>query len=235
VKLNFLDINKINYKYFSKGEQLELFKQTYLDLLPPEKILFPKFIKPGHSVLDLGCGAGRTTAFIRKVTDKVIGTDISKVMIDTAIAKHPDIDFRVMDASAIDYPDESFDVVVFSYNGICYLHPEEKRNAALREVHRVLRRNGKFIFSSFTRYPPYTVSAIVNIIITSLVMGFRTNYKIHLTRHGITVNYETTPDKEIRLLNEINFELEEMVPMSERVGFFRYRPNISTYYVFNKI
>ena len=234
VKFNFLDVNKINYMYFSRGEQLELFKEAYLDLLPPEEILFPKFIKSGDAVLDLGCGAGRTTLHIHTITDKVIGTDISDVMIQTAKGKYPGIEFRVMDASKIDYPDNHFDVIVFSYNGLCYLYPEEKRNASIKEIYRVLKNGGKFIFSSFTRYPPYTLSSIVNIIVTTIFMGIKTRYKIHLTRYGVTVNYETSSDEEIKLMRSMNFELDEVVPMKERVGFLGYTPDISTYYAFSK-
>ena len=229
-----LDVNKINCKYFSRGAQLELFKEEYLNLLPPEEILFPKYIKSGDSVLDLGCGAGRTTSYIHKMTDKVIGTDISDVMIATAKEKHPDIEFEIMDASKLDYPDNSFDVVVFSYNGLCYLYPEEKRNDSIKEINRVLKKDGKIIFSSFNRIPPLALSLIINLIVTKLLMGFRTKYKIHVTRHGITINYETSPREETDLLSGMNFELCEMVPMSETVGSLGYRPKIATYYVFRK-
>lgn len=156
MKFSFPDVNKTNCRYFSKGTQLELFKEPYLDQLPPEKTLFPKYIQSGDAVLDLGCGAGWTTAHIHKVTDRVIGTDLSEVMIEVARQKHAGIEFRVMDASRFDLPDGSFDVVVFSYNGLCYLYPEEKRTASIREIHRVLKPGGKFIFSSFNRYPPST-------------------------------------------------------------------------------
>ena len=235
VAFNLLDVNKINCRYFSRGAQLELFKESYLDLLPPEKLLFPRFIGQGDAVLDLGCGAGRTTAHIHKMTDRVIGTDLSEVMIEVARQKHPGIEFRVMDASQLDYPDDSFDVVVFSYNGLCYLYPEEKRLSSIKEIHRVLEKGGKFIFSSFNRYPPRTLSSIVNIIITKILMGFSAKYKIHLTRYGVTINYETTPDEEISLFRTMSFELEEQIPMPERVGFLNYRPDVATYYVFSKI
>jgi len=234
VKLFSLDVNKINCRYFSKGTQLELFKEQYFELLPPEKILFPKYIRNGDAVLDLGCGAGRTTTHIRKVTDKVVGTDLSEVMIDVARQKYADIEFRVMDASRIDYPDNSFDVVVFSYNGLCYLYPDEKRVASIKEIHRVLKPEGKFIFSSFNHYPPLTLSSLLNIFVTKALMGFRTRYKIHVTRYGITVNYETSPSEETQLLEGIGFALGEMIPMFEKVGSLGYRPKIATYYVFGK-
>ena len=229
-----LDVNKINCRYFSKGTQLELFKEYYLELLPPEEVLFPKFIQEHDAVLDLGCGAGRTTAHIRKLTDRVIGTDLSEVMIDVARQKYADIEFRVMDASRLDYPDTSFDSVVFSYNGLCYLYPEQKRMDAIREICRVLKPGGTFIFSSFNHYPPYTLSSLANILVTKLLMGFSSKYKIHLTRYGITVNYETTPDKEIELLESMGFCLKERLAMREKVGSLGYCPEIATYYVFSK-
>ena len=229
-----MDVNKINARYFSKGAQLELYKHHYLDLLPPEKVLFPRYISGADKVLDLGCGAGRTTARIGELAGEVIGTDISEVMVETAQDKNPGLEFRVMDAARIVYPDAQFDVVVFSYNGPSYLYPEEKRQSSMREVHRVLKNNGKFIFSSFTRYPPYTLSSLVNLVVTRLLMGLRTRYKIHVTRHGVTVNFEPSPEEEVQLLEAMGFVLDEMMPMAEKVGFFGYTPDISTYYVFSK-
>lgn len=229
-----LDVNKINCRYFSRGTQLELYKDSYLELLPPEKLLFPKYVAGGDEVLDLGCGAGRTTVHLHQLAGRVLGTDLSEVMVATAREKYPELEFRAMDASALDLPERSVDVVVFSYNGLCYLHPEEKRLTALREIWRVLRPGGRFIFSSFNRYPPLTLSALLNIAVTKVLLGFRSNYKIHLTRYGITVNYETSPADETRLLEGMGFVLEEQVPMTEKVGMLGYRPQIATYYVFRK-
>ena len=230
-----LDVNKINCRYFSRGAQLNFYKEEFLSLLPPEEILFAKHIKKGQSVLDLGCGAGRTTAHVRKVTDNVVGIDLSEVLIETAREKHADMDFRVMDASKLDFPDSSFDVVVFSNNGLCYLYPKEKRVTAIKEIERVLKKGGLLIFSSFNRFLPVALYAMVNLVVTKLIMGFSSNYTIHLTRHGMTVNYETSPEEEIKLFGEHNFELVEQVPMTEKVGSLGYNPAVLTYYAFRKL
>lgn len=228
------DVNRINCSYFSKGAQLNFYKEKYMELLPPEKTLFPKYINSGQIVLDLGCGAGRTTVHVHALTEKVIGTDLSEVLIAVAKEKYKDINFKVMDASCIEFPENFFDCVVFSYNGLCYLYPEEKRNAAVREVHRVLKKNGYFIFSSFNRFFPWTLYSMINIIITRIILGFFTKYKIHLTRYGVTINYETSPEEEIQLFKTMSFKLIEKVPMAEKIGYFGYKPDISTYYVFQK-
>ncbi len=229
-----LDINKINCMFYSGGAQVNFYKNEYIELMPPEKVLFPKYIKRGHSVLDLGCGTGRTTSYIHTIAEKIIGTDISEAMIETAKGKFKDIDFRVMDASRLEFPDNTFDIVVFSFNGLCLLYPEELRIKSIKEIYRVLKKNGVFIFSSHNRYPPLTLSSIVNLIITKLFMGFSSKYKIHLTRCGISVNYETSPKEETALFQNMNFELLDIIPMTQKITFWGYKPAVLTYYAFKK-
>lgn len=235
MKLFDVDVNEINCRYFSKGAQLNFYKEEFLTLLPPEEALFARHLKSGQKVLDIGCGAGRTTAHVRKVTREVTGIDLSEVLIETARHKYPDVDFQVMDAVKLDFPDCSFDVLIFSYNGLCYLHPLEKRWAAIREMERVLKKGGILIFSSFNRFLPLALYALVNLAVTKLLLGFSSNYVIHLTRHGMTVNYETTPEEETALFRKNGFELIEQLPMTEKVGSLGYRPAVLTYYAFRKL
>jgi ubiquinone/menaquinone biosynthesis C-methylase UbiE len=213
-----LDVDGLNKRYFSSGNRLAFYKE-FRGLMPPEEVLFPKYIKKNLSVLDLGCGAGRTTVRIHELSDKVIGTDISEEMITLAKERHRDIDFRVMDASRLEFPDNTFDIVVFSYNGLCCLYPADKRLRTIQEIRRVLKKEGVFIFSSANRFPPWAPYSMVNLILTKLIMGFSSNYRIHLTRHGVFVIYETTSEDEIDLLHGMNFKLLEMVPLSEKVSF----------------
>lgn len=229
------DVNRINCRYFSRGTQLKLHKEKFLGLLPPEEILFPRYIAGDCSVLDLGCGAGRTTSYIRKMAGTVVGIDLSEALIEAAKEKYPDMDFRIMDAGRMDFPDNSFDIAVFSYNGLCYVYPEEKRITAIKEVSRVLKKGGIFIFSSFNRFFPCTLYSILNLIVTKVFMGFASKYTIHLTRYGITVNYETAPAEETELFQSMGFELIEQVPMTERVGMWGYKPAVLTYYAFKKL
>lgn len=235
MKIFHLDLNRINCRFFSRGAQLNFYKEEFLDLLPPEKVLFPKYIRAGQKVLDIGCGAGRTTAHIHRVTRDVVGVDLSEVLIETARQKHPELEFRVMDAGKLDFPDDSFDVLVFSNNGLCYVHPEEKRLGAIKEMERVLKKDGILIMSSFNRFLPLALYALVNLVVTTFAMGFKSKYKIHVTRHGMTVNYETTPEEETALFRKYNLEAVEQVPMTEKVGSLGYEPAVLTYYAFKKL
>ena len=115
-----------------------------------EKFLFDSYYAEGlqgKRVLDLACGAGRTTIFLHEQGGVVVGTDISKNLIRTAHQRFPFLPFQVGDAAYLEFDDESFDVVLFSANSLDYLYPKDKRSRSIQEVHRVLRQGGTFIFS----------------------------------------------------------------------------------------
>jgi SAM-dependent methyltransferase len=103
---------------------------------------------PTARVLDLGFGGGRTTSFLAHVAASYVGVDISPAMVADARRRFPAADLRVGDARRLaDFPDGSFDVVVFSLNGVdCLTHAE--RDAFLRECHRLLPRGGALLFST---------------------------------------------------------------------------------------
>jgi SAM-dependent methyltransferase len=117
-------------------------------LTPAEQLLFETHIKPGTFVLDLGVGGGRTTPYLSKIASTYVGMDYSEEMIRACRTKFPKLQFKVQDAADLSmFADESFDSIVFSFNGIDYLVPSEKRQRCLHECYRVLKRGGTFIFS----------------------------------------------------------------------------------------
>src|SRR5215213_241769 len=70
----------------------------------------------GGSVLDIGIGAGRTSAILAPHAGDYVGVDFSANMIKLARKLHPNLDFRVGDARHLNaFHGETFDVVVFSF------------------------------------------------------------------------------------------------------------------------
>ena len=72
-------------------------------------------LRPGDSVLDVGCGPGNfTRAFARASFDGLaVGLDASRTMLDQAAREHnpPNLRYVRGDAAALPFPDASFDAV----------------------------------------------------------------------------------------------------------------------------
>src|SRR5476649_1848663 len=84
-----------------------------------EAFLYANYIASGSDVLDLGVGAGRTTAILAPFSRNYLGVDYSEQMIEAARRKFPEHRFAVMDAADMSsLISETFDVIVFSFNGI---------------------------------------------------------------------------------------------------------------------
>jgi SAM-dependent methyltransferase len=70
-------------------------------------------------------------------------------MVDACRIKFPQLEFVVADAADLSmFPDASFDVAVFAFNGIDYVLPDDRRQSCLQHIHRVLKPGGCTIFSS---------------------------------------------------------------------------------------
>jgi SAM-dependent methyltransferase len=121
-----------------------------LDYLSPcEKLLFNEFLKEGDAILDLGVGGGRTTPHLSRLASRYVGVDYAPKMVAACQQKFPQFEFLVADAANLaPLGGESFDSVVMAFNGMDYLIPNESRQRCLAEIHRVLKRDGVFIFSS---------------------------------------------------------------------------------------
>lgn len=106
------------------------------------------FTRTDAAVLDLGCGAGRTTRPLADRGYDVVAVDVSEPMVREAQSHAPGASFAAGDATELGFRDEAFDYALFSFNGIDLLHPAAERHAALREIYRVLEPGGIFAFSA---------------------------------------------------------------------------------------
>jgi SAM-dependent methyltransferase len=105
----------------------------------------------GKRILDLGVGAGRTVKPLLSISKDYVGIDYVQEMVDRCRREHPGVRFERADARSLSsFADESFDLIVFSCNGICMVdHPG--RLSILSEVKRLLSPQGVFIFSTCNR------------------------------------------------------------------------------------
>lgn len=118
-------------------------------LTSAELLLFQTYIVPGAVLMDLGVGGGRTTPYLSSIASTYVGVDYSEEMIRACRIKYPMLRFEVADAADLSaFPTGSFDAIVFSFNGIDNLEPNEKRHQCLRECQRLLKVGGTLIFSS---------------------------------------------------------------------------------------
>ena len=94
------------------------------------------YLAPGTSLLDVGCGPGTITADMASMGVNVVGVDAAPEIVEQA--RQLGIDVRVGDAYALDFADDSFDVV-HSHQTLQHLaRPVD----ALREFRRVVTPGG---------------------------------------------------------------------------------------------
>jgi SAM-dependent methyltransferase len=92
-------------------------------------------------VLDAGCGPGHFSRYLAGCGCDLVGIDISSKMITAARELVPEADFRVMDFTALDFEDKSFDGVLCAY---ALLHvPRAEAAAAIAEFRRILTDDGR--------------------------------------------------------------------------------------------
>ena len=120
-------------------------------LLKPEVMLLYKFEERLKSMrmLDIGVGGGRTTRYFAHRVNSYIGIDYSEKMVEACQKKYPDLEFLLCDVRNMEpFEDNSFDLILFSFNGIDYISHDD-RLKALQEIRRVCKKpGGIFFFSS---------------------------------------------------------------------------------------
>ncbi len=118
-------------------------------------------INPGDKVLDIACGTGFGTDIIAgRTSGQVIGGDIAKEAIDECNGRwnKPNLEFRVLDGTQLDFPDNYFDKIV-SFETI--EHTGQYQSMAA-EFARVLKPGGLLILSTPNREVSSPDGVIVN-------------------------------------------------------------------------
>jgi 2-polyprenyl-3-methyl-5-hydroxy-6-metoxy-1,4-benzoquinol methylase len=102
----------------------------------------------GLSILDAGCGNGYLCRLLARKGAKMSGVELSKKFIEIASAKEREASLGITYYSGticnlLMFEDEAFDMVISNL----VLMDVRDLDKAIEEIHRVLKKNGRLIFS----------------------------------------------------------------------------------------
>jgi SAM-dependent methyltransferase len=100
----------------------------------------------GLDAIELGCGTGYVSAWMRRRGARVYAIDNSARQLATArrLADEHDLDIEWAHGNAerVDRPDASFDLAISEYGAAIWCDPD----VWIREAHRLLRPGGRLVF-----------------------------------------------------------------------------------------
>ena len=178
------------------------------------------------AMLDIGVGGGRTALHFLPLVKQYTAIDYSDEMIQVCKNRFPEYkdQFKIADVRDLSAFDEnSFDFVLFSFNGIDYISHQD-RLKAFSEIKRVLRKEGLFVFSSHNlqsdtlskiNYSLNPVKLLENVI-KFIYIKFSNNNIEDLRREGYALikdgghffklkNYYIKPQMQVSQLSEFGF------------------------------
>lgn len=121
-------------------------KKLYKDFKTNHKVYcetINSLLDENSSVLDFGCGRG-----LFKCIDKPVRRHCG-VDVDSAIFENKNIgEAKLIENNCIPYPDSTFDLV---HSRMVLEHVEDPQNT-FKEIHRVLKQKGHFVFFTPNKY-----------------------------------------------------------------------------------
>ena len=178
----------IHYGYWD--ENVNSFPQSLLRM--NEVMMEAAAIRSTDTILDAGCGVGGSSIFLASVLGcRVTGISLSDRQVLQAVKNAQKkkvgalVDFRRMNFSATEFPDQSFDVV-WGCESICYA---EDKEIFIKEAWRLLRPGGRLVVAD------------------GFVRSFANNEDPVIRRwlDGWQVNYLETPERFSGFMKEAGF------------------------------
>lgn len=126
-----------------------------------------------RDVLELACGTGVVTRHLRERLDEqtnLVATDFSEGMLKYAQSKpgySKKIEWKVADATALPFKDNSFDSVVCGF-GVMFFADKDK---AASEIFRVLRPGGRLLFNTWDKIEFNDFPHIVHDLVEEMFAG----------------------------------------------------------------
>jgi SAM-dependent methyltransferase len=110
--------------------------------LPLQMEEFEQHVSREMTILDVGCGYGRTLSELHDAGfENLFGVDYSQGMIDRGRRLHPYLDLRKNDGSVLPFEDGAFDAAILIAVLTCIAENEGQRRL-IAEIERVLKDGG---------------------------------------------------------------------------------------------
>jgi SAM-dependent methyltransferase len=206
-----------NQAYFSRRAVAEAWSRD-AELYPAEHhIIESHFPPPGARILDIGCGAGRTTAALIALGYRVTAIDYSPDMVSEARTRVSGGEILQMDATILAFPDRSFDAVLFSFNGLDGIYPASLRRRALGEMARVVRPPGVLYYTSHNWLGALGRSGGSGLaagfrrksgfLLTQRPRPFASGYGVYRDDFGEQVLYHRSPFSQLRIASGLGLNV----------------------------
>lgn len=135
----------------------------------------------GMRILDIGCGSGGQ---LRRLVDlgaepgKCFGLDLFRESLKKGRDLNPLTSFLEANAAQLPFADEQFDLV-FQFTVLTSVLDKQIKRSITKEIHRVLRPDGYFIWYDFAYSNPKNpnVRGIGRSEVSDLLEGFRLNFR----------------------------------------------------------
>jgi SAM-dependent methyltransferase len=108
------------------------------------RLLAPAAALKGRDVLEIGAGAAQCSRWLAAEGARPVALDLSHRQLQHALRIGSGFPLVEADASVLPFADGSFDLACSAYGAIPFVADPGQ---VLREVHRVLRPGGRFVFS----------------------------------------------------------------------------------------
>ena len=192
----FYDDGELNYLDYWSDRDYE----HHAEVMAIRRLLAGLSFKDG---LDIGGGYGRLSVVLSEYAANVTLIDSSTQQIELAhrfLISHPHIECRVMDAAALRFKGENFDLVTL----VRVLHHLPDPAAELREMHRVLRPGG------------YAIVEVAN----STHAINRVRYLVKREQIPLTaVDVRTAQSRQLNGIPFVNHHPQTIISQLESTGF----------------
>lgn len=193
-------------------------------LAPAEQFLTEKFLSKDKSTLEAGTGGGCILHCLRDHGfEQLHGFDFLRAFIEVAKERDSsgEINFIVADASALPYADNTFAQALYLQQVLCMIEDADKREAAIRELARVMSPGSTALFSFLCyeareRQKSYRMFLAYLRVLRLFFGRGRTLQLQPWLRHGNNFNPLALLDKPPYVYW---YHVQEAVAMLERYGF----------------